>query len=1658
MPSLSSPKPRLVCCLLVCLLGALLPVKGQAQSVSNRGSLTYDIPIEIPKATMGMKPDLALVHDSHLKNGMMGVGWAIKGMSTIHRDMRYAVNFNSNDHYALDGNKLIYNSSAGRYHSEYEDYSRIQAFSLNTTSSYWLVTKKNGYKYYYGNSVDSHIDAVGKAGKALTWALRKVMDPNGNYFLISYSEDTANGDFYPTLITYTDNDTFGISGDNTVVFEYYDGRTDHHVKYMPTKVDMNRRLSAIYVRVAGVQLRKYVLTYAYSGNTGNSLLTKVQEFGKDNGSLPAREFTWDDGFNGVGFEAVSEWLPQLPWGSTDPSSARFMNGDSTYPDGTAGRISHLYIDMNGDGLLDRVGNYYNGTYGLYVALNTGNGLQSVPSRWLADNAWGGGLADTYAQYTDDSDHTVRMLIDMDGDGLPDRVSSKYGGDAGLYVGLNTGSGFAAPTQWLNSGAWGYADDCYPQTSDGEGGTTRVLLDLTGDGRPDRVSYEYLATYGLWVGVNNGSGFNIPTRWLSHYAWGSAYDRYPEREKTYSTSTGVFGVFQGIDHTFRDMNGDGLLDRLASSYNGTPGIFVGLNTGSGFATPTPWLTDTRWGNAYQYPIAGAGPAWSVDSTLEDMNGDGLLDRVGAYFNGVRGMFVGLNNGYGFNTPTLWDGRVDCEGKSFGWRVKYHNCDEQALTSDLNGDGMPDRIMYIDGSWWPYLGDDINTVMYNKGNGFRSAQTFYPPTGWVTYWDSFPYSAHDISLSLADMNGDGILDQVIYGRVYLGKGDLPDKIIQVKNGRGGLATIEYKPASQTPNAIIGANVVNYTYPQVANTTPRELVSKITSNSGLNTKSFTYTYYKGMTHAGPMPDRVDLGFNYINKRDDETLKTQRIVYYQSFPLQGQVYDNISYDAAWRWEGYRAYRRAWRQDSGSPAGVRFVYLANQYNLVRKTNNDYDRSRKSFTYDLYGNISNLTHFGQDIPALTGDESNLVTEYIYNTSSWILNKPKRVLTYGLDVNLVNGLQRETKYYYDSLAYGSVGKGSLTKEELVDVDRTIVVVHGYDNWGNRTLTRDGKGNETTTVFDGTYHADVTSAEDALGHVKNSIFDSLRRLITFTDENNVPTYHRYDQFGRRLKMFITPDNETYPTKQEDYFVDGVFPEFKRTWTREVANTGSVYETRVYYDGKGQVIQQKSESCTAGYYDTVDMMYDGSGRKVRETVPYRTTTIGYTAQNWANGYSATSYDASGRVTQVTYPDGSLSRIIHDGFLKYSIDTTNRVKSARVNGQGKIVEVKEFDGVYPNHILYATTSYRYNTGTGHLVRVTDTAGLQLNYTYNLLGQRTRMVHPDRGQWDFTFDANGNVSTQIDGNRETITYEYDDLDRLTAKRYPSGGDTEYLYDETGHGYAVGHPTSISYAAGSDDFTYNGRGQITSQSVTIGTETRTESFTYDSMGRIRNVTYPDGEVVAHTYGLDSQLKTVAGASTYLTNALYTASGRPSTLSYGNGKITTFDYYDLGTETDPNTGRTRSQQVRRISVPGVLDLSYQYDLKGNVQRKGDNLNSTYTETYIYDHLHRLYSASSTVYGGKEYRYDAIGNMTQKDGVTSLFSGHSLTAKGSTDYEYDTNGNMISAGDKTFTYNFDNMLTGVSDGASFEYFGKFRVKKIENGKMTLYFFPNYHEKQQ
>ena len=299
-------------------VGQVLPGAG---SVSATGEYEYRIPIEVPAGRAGMQPSLALAYGSRGRNGDIGVGWQLEGLSEINRCAKtfategYAdgVQLDKGDSFCLDGHKLIaitgdYGEEGTEYRTEDDTFARIKSHVTGNigVTSFSVEMRDGRLRTYAPPPAAPDVTTYAVAA----WPIQEEHDRSGNSILYTYtgtaSADTMYGDveYYPSRIDYNTITVNGVAqrGPRNVQFEY-ERRPDPISRYVNRwRVNVAQRLSSILLSapnpVTTELVWRYDLTYEPGAGSGASRLTKVQRCGvkhdgRPGGCFDAKQFTWN---------------------------------------------------------------------------------------------------------------------------------------------------------------------------------------------------------------------------------------------------------------------------------------------------------------------------------------------------------------------------------------------------------------------------------------------------------------------------------------------------------------------------------------------------------------------------------------------------------------------------------------------------------------------------------------------------------------------------------------------------------------------------------------------------------------------------------------------------------------------------------------------------------------------------------------------------------------------------------------------------------------------------------------------------------------------------------------------------------------------------------------------------------------------------------------------------------------------------------------------------------------------------------------------------------------------------------------------------------------------------------------------------------------------
>jgi RHS repeat-associated protein len=543
--------------------------------------------------------------------------------------------------------------------------------------------------------------------------------------------------------------------------------------------------------------------------------------------------------------------------------------------------------------------------------------------------------------------------------------------------------------------------------------------------------------------------------------------------------------------------------------------------------------------------------------------------------------------------------------------------------------------------------------------------------------------------------------------------------------------------------------------------------------------------------------------------------------------------------------------------------------------------------------------------------------------------------------------------------------------------------------------------------------------------------------------------------------------------------------------VFNTTTTQWTLTFLDGSKKifnnlgyliaVIDRNGNQTTVAHdgQNRITSIADAASRSVTFTYGNASFPLVATSAQDAVGVIATySYDSTGHLTRVTYPDTSQ--------INYNYDTNGLITSATDN-DGKVLEAHSYTGRQgvsssrANAVDSLSVSY-----SGAQATLTDSGGNTTSYSTTPIGGRNFISGiagsgcdscGGRGNWSYTYDAQGNRSTATDplghlthyyydsnamltqktsqvdasGTTQSWGYTYNGLGEVLTAIDPLGNTTTNTYDTHGNLLTTTTPSPGGKTKGSlTSFAYDAKGELTKitdplnnittiayyptgliKSIT-DSQSKVTQFQYDARGNRTAVIDANNQQTSYTYDAMNRVTNVAYPTTPATStqiAYDFPRGRRSSVTDPNGKVTQYQYDDadrLVSVTDPNNGLTQYGYDNENNLTSITDASghqtgFQYDQNGNVLQT--TFPSGLVETYTYDANNNLSTKTDRNGHTVTYGYDFLNRLTSKQYPDST----------SIAYTYDLADRITRIVDPTGTYGFtyDNMgrLTQSSTNYAF-----------------------------
>ena len=327
----------------------------------------------------------------------------------------------------------------------------------------------------------------------------------------------------------------------------------------------------------------------------------------------------------------------------------------------------------------------------------------------------------------------------------------------------------------------------------------------------------------------------------------------------------------------------------------------------------------------------------------------------------------------------------------------------------------------------------------------------------------------------------------------------------------------------------------------------------------------------------------------------------------------------------------------------------------------------------------------------------------------------------------------------------------------------------------------------------------------------------------------------------------------------------------------------------------------------------------------------------------------------------------------------------------------------------MAALATNAYDGDTGLLTQTQYGNGFTVSYVYDNLDRITEVKYDGTTAYKYVYDGSGNLYSAYDAALGlTIYYEYDHTDRC-VKSYTKDNATGAIL------------SSYSYQ-------YDVNNNLIKLTCSTNGTTWATTYTYDKDNRPITATLASGKAITNTYDSIGRLSTKSiGAYTTTLSYLAGINGSQTAMvsSYQNSTDAAYQYeYDAnGNITHIQQGDTHlyyqydalNQLVREDNSILNKSITYTYDDRGNMLNKteyayvanGGTLGAAAdTITYGYESEYQAWADQLTSYDGEAIRYDASGNPTTYRGYTMTWNGRQLaTATNGTNtisYSYDENG--------------------------------------------------------
>ncbi|QMU63314.1 MAG: hypothetical protein GKR88_02820 [Flavobacteriaceae bacterium] len=1591
-------------------------------SVSLTGAATYQVPFVLPLGIKDVRPSVGLSFSSQAGSGIAGWGWSISGLSSItripstkyHDGTNDGVDFDGNDRFALDGQRLILKSgtygAAGSIYQT-ENYSNIKVIAYGTSPygaaygpSYFIVFYPNGARAWYGNG--------GNSRNRLEWALYDWRDPQGNVVIYNYTQ--LNGLSRINNIQY--GGRAGYTSRPNIIQFYYRNPDREDVIYVNNQTFTSTSLlTRVEVRASGSLFRKYELTHDQT-SLGYNRLIEIKESNGQGKSFSPITFNYSNTSSNLYKQSPATIYPGF-----DITGTRLVSGE-----------------FNGDGYLDFI--TYNKNQRNKINIFEGfMGSSSNISKTYTTSSFDDIIANNMINHQGKvlSQQGITLITENNGNV---KFKSYYSGAAGLYYQYT--KDWNAPTYIYENYC---EDDINISTTINSGhnfsdyGRTVTASNVIRSGA--NATYEAERSIILKPGFHAQSGSNfsakiaprnirkIPKEYISGDFNGDGLtdiiaitkphtirtcrkvpcdddDFYRNADKNSNESkvdkTKVSEILRPIEEdccecssytvntasaTFIDLNRNKTSDYikflggLQSNLSGDYRIETADFNGDGRTD----LYIFKEGHLYVYSLNNSNQLTILYSTTDslikmdrpivmgDYNGDGKADFMlpTAVNNDYWRFYISKGSTvlrYNKKMPLQYvENRAGGQMIIGGYYFNSVFTENHYLAQDVNGDGKTDFIKHFVATEVTTNSKSVETVSIyeNMLDSSDSRPTFIASSSISERDNGITKYGTPIQIQTATDNNFFEYAYVDDGKVHVyefTKNHQEDiKLLSVDNN-GIFTQIEYEKLGYDDNHPY--NVPSYTadynelYPYIninfASSLP--LVKKITQTGGGISRHKLFKYEGAVSHIG-------LGFIGFKT----TKRTN--------------WDGNGVSTIWNISKYNpqlkgAVTQQWTSMSD--------YSGNTSSHISKVDYTYDTHLAS--NKVFKNLPILITSQDALQGISTSEN-----YTYGDYALVTRKTTNFQggSSQIDYEYSSSPSSTSQYYHvgritREIETNTLGGNSFTSEKQYSYNNNLLsqlkVKGSGTPWNTETYSYDGFGNVTQKIL---------SSSGLSSRTETFKYDTSGRfMIESKDIEGLKTIFTYDSFGN-TKTLKNPFNllTTYEyggwnriTKETDYIG-------KITTTSYIAINGGGMEVKTdYTQGQDEIIRfntfgweiENRALSLNNKWIKVFSEYDIIGRKVRVSEP----TVSSASQ-----WSTVTYDAYGRVVSQVSATGRVITTSYNG-LSTTVDDGVKTKTSTIDGAGNIVSMQDDGG---------TINYTYH-GNG-LMKSANYGGHLISTQIDGWGRKVSLTDPSSGTYNYTLNNLGELLQETTPKGSTI-YTYDSFGKLTRKELTGNfGNTGMVIDYTYNGTSkllssIQASNSISGDSYTYTYSYDSYKRLYKTQEVNSKASFEHTVTRDSYGRVNSETYNSTNLsngfnstvsVNNVYDYYSGiLKRIVNGSNLQTlwslNSL-DHRGNPTSVGLGNGitKKRTYDQFGYLTSI-LDEKRKKSDIINLLDPPEpiiALKANYNFNAeRGNLMSR-ENVGLDWSESFTYDHLDRLTQISGSVSNSKSY--DSRGRITNNSDI-------------------------------------------------------------------------------